>query len=103
MGNVLTTLAKIDSIRIKAAATTIDAAIQKQSFGSGITTLIISNEEMEYIMKIVKSESEESSLLMKGVRETIKNQEKEQKDVFLPMLLGTLATSLLKSAFAGRR
>ena len=103
MGNVLTTLAKIDSIRIKAAATTIDAAIQKQSFGSGIATLIISNEEMEYIMKIVKSESEESSLLMKGVRETIKNQEKEQKDVFLPMLLGTLATSLLKSAFTGRR
>ena len=103
MGNVLTTLAKGDSIRIKAAATTIDAAIQKQSFGSGTTTLIISNEEMEYVMKIVKSESEESSLLMKGVRETIKNQEKEQKDVFLPMLLGTLATSLLKSAFTGRR
>ena len=57
---------------------------------------------MEYIMKIVKSESEESSLLIKGVRETIKNQAKEQKDVFLPMLLGTLATNLLKSAFTGR-
>ena len=53
-------------------------------------------------MKIVKSESEESSLLIKGVRETIKNQAKEQKDVFLPMLLGTLATDLLKSAFTGR-
>ena len=53
-------------------------------------------------MKIVKSESEESSLLIKGVKETIKNQAKEQKDVFLPKLLGTLTTNLLKSVFTGR-
>ena len=41
-------------------------------FGSGVTTLIILNEEMN-IMKIVKS-LEGSGLLIKGVRETIKNE-----------------------------
>ena len=44
--------------------------------------LIISNEEMENIMKIVKS-LEESELLIKG----IKNKAKEQKARFLPILL----------------
>ena len=39
---------------------------------SGTTTLIISNEEMNDIMKIVKS-PEESGLLIKGVSEAIKN------------------------------
>ena len=46
-------------------------------FSSGFTTLIISNEEMNYIMKIVKC-LEESGLLIKGVSETIKNEAKEQ-------------------------
>ena len=45
-------------------------------------------------MKIVKS-LEESGLLIKGIRETIKNEEKEQKGGFLEMLLGTLGASLL--------
>ena len=40
-----------------------DATIQKKIYGSGIT-LIISNEDMEDIMKIVKS-LEESGLLIK--------------------------------------
>ena len=47
-------------------------------FQSGIKTLIISNEKMNDIMKIVKS-YEESVLLIKGVCETIKNEAKEQK------------------------
>ena len=47
-------------------------------FGSGMTTLIISNEEMNDIMKIIKS-LEEFRLLIKGVSETIKNEAKEQK------------------------
>ena len=47
-------------------------------FGSGFKTLIISNEEMEDIMKIVKS-LEEPGLLIKGVSEIIKNEAKEQK------------------------
>ena len=63
-------------------------------FGSGFTTLIISNEEMKDMMKIVKS-LEYSRLLIKGVTETIKNEAKEQKGGFLSMLLGTLGASLL--------
>ena len=55
-------------------------------FGSGFTTLIISNEEMNDIMKIVKS-LEESGLLIKDVSKTIKNEAKEQK---VGMFLGTL-------------
>ena len=47
-------------------------------FGSGTTTLIISNEEMKDIMKIIKS-FEESCFLIKGVGETIKTDAKEQK------------------------
>ena len=58
------------------------------------TILIISNEEMDDIMKIVKS-LEESGLLIKVVSETIKNEAKEQKRGFLGMLLGTLGASLL--------
>ena len=45
-------------------------------FQSGTTTLIISNEEMNDIMKIVKS-LEESALLIEGVSQTIKNEAKE--------------------------
>ena len=78
-----------------------DAAIQKKSYGSGITALIISNEEMEDVMKIAKS-LEESGLLAKGISETIKNEIKEQKREFFPMLYGTLAASLLGSALAGK-
>ena len=55
---------------------------------SGFITLIISNEELDDIMKIVKS-LEDSGLLIKGVSETIKNDAKEQKGGFLSMLLGT--------------
>ena len=40
---------------LTAAAATTDAAIKKKIFGSGMTTLIISNEEMNDIIKIVKS------------------------------------------------
>ena len=43
-----------------------------------ITALIISNEEMKEITKIVKS-LEESGLLIKRISETIKNEAKEQK------------------------
>ena len=57
-------------------------------------TTLISNEEINDIMKIVKS-LEESSLLIKGVSETIKNEVKEQTDSFLIMLLVTLGAGLL--------
>ena len=77
-----------------------DAVVQKKIYGSGTTTLIISNEEIADIMKIVKS-AEVSGLLKKGTGEAIKNETKEQKRGFLPMLLGTLAASILGNALTG--
>ena len=73
----------------------------KKILGSGTTTLITSNDEIEDIMKIVKS-LEDSNLLLKGVSETIQNKAKEQKGGFLSMLLGTLGASLLGNMLAGR-
>ena len=72
----------------------------KKNYVSGITALLISNEEKEDIMKIVKS-LEESGLLIKVISETIKNEAKEQKGGFLSMLLGTLAASMLGNALTG--
>ena len=69
-------------------------------FESGFTSLIISNEEMEDIVKIVKS-LEDSVLLIKGVSETIKNEVKEQKGVFLGMILRNLSVSLLGNILTG--
>ena len=86
---------------ITAAASAIDAGIQKKIHGSGTTTLIISNEEMNDIMKIVQA-LEDSNILLKGVTKTIKNETKEQKGGFLSMLLGTLGASLLGNLLAGK-
>ena len=63
------------------------------------TTLVISNDEMKDILKIVKS-LENSGLLLKGVSETIKDEAKEQKGGFLSMLLGTLDAGLLGNILA---
>ena len=65
-------------------------------------TLIVSNGEMEDIMKIVKS-LEESGLLIKDVSKTIENEAKEQKGRFLGMLLCTLGGSLLGNLLTGKR
>ena len=59
---------------LTASASATDAAINKKMIGSGITTLIILNEETNDIMKIVQS-FEESGLLIKGVSETLINEE----------------------------
>ena len=61
---------------------------------SGETTLIISNDEMDDVLKIVKS-LENSGVLLKGVSETIQHDAKGQRGGFLGMLLGTLGASLL--------
>ena len=73
----------------------------KKILGSGHnnTTLIISNDEMDDILKIVKS-LENSGLLLKGVSETIQHEAKEQREGFLSMLLGTLGASLLGDIFS---
>ena len=79
---------------ISAAMSTIDGSIKKKMFGSGTTTSIISNDEINDILKIVKS-LENSGLLLKGVNETIQHEAKEQRGGFLSMLLGTLGDFLL--------
>ena len=93
---------------LTAAASAADAGIHKKILGSGHnrpshnnTTLIISNDEIEDIIKIVKS-LEDSGLLLKGVTETVQNEVEEQKGGFVSMLLGTLGASLLRNLLTGR-
>ena len=86
---------------ISAAISAIDGSIKKKKMlGAGTTTLIISNDEMNDILKIVKS-LENSGLLLKGVSETIQHEAKEQSGGFLSMLLGTLGASLLGDILSG--
>ena len=66
-----------------------------------MTTLIILNDEMGDIVKIVKSLGD-SGLLTKGVTKTVHNEVKEQKGGFLSMLLGTLGASLLGNLLTGK-
>ena len=73
----------------------------KKILGSGNTTLIISNEEMNDIIKTVQA-LEDSNVLLKGVTKTIENETKEQKGGFLSMLLGTLGASLLGNLLTGK-
>ena len=73
----------------------------KKILGSGTTTLIISNEEMNDIMKIVQ-ELEDLSILLKGVTKTIKNEKKGQKGGFLSVLLDTLGASLSGNLLTGK-
>ena len=74
---------------ITVAASAIDA---KKIHGSGTATSIISNEDMNDIMKIAL---ENYNILLKRVTKAIKNETKEQKERFLAILLGTLGASLL--------
>ena len=81
ISNVIEPLDKsvLITLGLTAAASAADAGIHKKILGSGnTTTLIISNNEMEDIIKIVKS-LEDSGLLLKGVTETVQNEVKEQK------------------------
>ena len=72
MKNVLTPLTKSFLIPLGlTVASATDAAVQKTIYVSGTTALIISNEEIEDVMKIVKL-LEESGLLINGISETIK-------------------------------
>ena len=80
--NVLKTLAK-SVLPPSGLTAAIDVTIRKKVFPSVMrpsdlekpTTLIISNAEMNYTMKIIKSH-EEAGLLIKSVSETIKNEAK---------------------------
>ena len=95
--NVIKPLAKsvLIPLELTAAASAADADHEQH------TTLIISNDKMKDIIRIDKC-LEDSDLLLKGVSETIQNEAKEQKGVFLSMLLGTLGASLLRNILAGQ-
>ena len=84
-----------------AATAATDADIHKEMLESGVARLIISNEQRNDIIKIVKS-LEASGLLTKGVSETIKNEVKKQKGGFLNVLLDKLGASLLRYLLAGK-
>ena len=85
---------------LTAAMSAIDGSIQKKFHGSGTTKLIIENEDMNDIMKIIEA-LEYSGILLKGVTKTIENETKEQRGGFLSMLLGTLGASLLGNLLTG--
>ena len=104
MKNLLTSLAKSVLIPLKlaaAAAATADAEIHKKILGSGTygtfvsgaATLIISNEEMKYIIKLSKY-LEDSGVLIKDVNQTMENEAKEPRRRFFGMLLGRLGAGL---------
>ena len=70
-------------------------------FQSGNTTLIVFNEEMNDITKIVKS-LQVSGLLIKDVSQRIKNEAKKRKGGFLSMLLGILGANLLQNLLTSK-
>ena len=84
---------------LTAAMSAIDGSIQKKIHGSGVK-LIIEQEKMNDVMKIIEA-LENSSILLKGVSKTIENETKEQRGGFLSMLLGTLGASLLGNLLTG--
>ena len=89
-----------------AAASAIKPGIQKKIHGSGTTTLMILNKEMDDIMKIIQAPEDSlfDSLRMfywREVTKTIKNETKKQKGGFLNILLGTFGASSLKDMLAG--
>ena len=99
---VITPLAKSVLIPLELTSAAADAGIHEKILGSGNnTTLIISNKDMVYLVKIKKS-FKDSGLLLKGVTESVQNKVKEQKGGFLSMLLGTLGARLLGNLLTGK-
>ena len=88
------------AIGLSAAMSATDAAIQKKMYGSGMTTLIISNDDCDDLIKIVTA-LEEHDILLKGTTKTIENETIKQKGGFLSMFLGTLGASLLGNLLTG--
>ena len=99
MKNVIKLLAKsvLISLALTAATSAADAGKHKKTLDSVKTMLIISNDEMEDIMKTVKF-LEYFGLLLKGVSKTIQNEAKEQNGI----LLTTLGSGLLGNTLSGR-
>ena len=91
----------LDVLGITAAASAIDAEFWKKIHGSVTTSLIISNQEMDDVKKIVQA-LKDSNILLKEVTKTIKNKTKEQKGGFLSILLDTIWASLLGNLLSGK-
>ena len=87
------------TLGLTAGMPAFDGSMQKKIHGSAVK-LIIEQEDMNDIMKIIKA-LENSGILLKGVSKAIKNETKEQKGGFLSMLLGTLGASLLGNLLTG--
>ena len=104
MKNVIKPLANsvLIPLGLTAAASEADAGIHKKILESGTTKLTIWNDEMEDMIKIIKS-PEDSGLWLKRVNKTIQNEAKEQKGGFFSMLLGTLVANLWGSILAGKK
>ena len=105
IANVIKPLAKsvLILLGLTAAVSAANAEIYKKILGPGHnTTLIISNDEINDTIKVVKS-LEDSGLLLKGVTETVQNEVKEQKGRVLSILLGTSTASLLGKILTERR
>ena len=103
ISNVTKPLAKsvLIPLGLTAASSASDAGIHKKILGSENTTLIVSNNDMEHLIKIVKS-LEDSGLFLKGVTKSVQNEVKEQKRGFLSALLDTLGASLLGNLLTGK-
>ena len=85
---------------LTAGMSATDGSIQKKIHGSGVK-LIIEQEDMNDIMKIIEA-LENSGILLKRVTKMIENETKEQRGGgFLGMLLGTLGASLLGNLLTG--
>ena len=82
MKNVFKPLVKsvLISIGLTAATSAADVGIYKNILRSGTTTLVISDEDIKYIMKIGKF-LVDSRLLLNGVTQTIENETKEKMGI----------------------
>ena len=69
--NILKPLALALALGLATAASATDAAVHKKMFGLGMTTVIIYNEEMHDIMKVVRA-LEESGSLVKSFAKQLK-------------------------------
>ena len=103
-------LARNEPLGLTAAASAADIGIHNtrisrrhSSFSaSSNATLIISNKDMEDLIKVEKS-LEDSGLLLNGVTELVKNEVKEQPGGFLSMLRGTLGGKFVRKPFSRTR
>ena len=108
MKNVLTPLAKIVLVPLQLTSADLptDAVIQRKkkkekNYGLGARTSVFSNEDLNDVMKTVKT-FEESRFLIKCVSKTVKNGIEEQKGGFLSILAASLGASLLGSMLSGK-